>query len=509
MLLLDGWVLDSFTDAFYVYLFQELLEAALKSRGGRLISVALTCSQNFKTLTTMSTSPALKPSALRRLSTALKLGKPYTPPAPDASSLAQFLVTAKEKYLRDIRATPSKGSEWTVVMGNEAGDLDSVASSIAYAWVQSEIQKRPSIPLIQTARDDFNLRAENIYALKLAGITDPAQQLLSITEIQDVKPFPSSSFALVDHNRLGNSFSADNPTANVVTVIDHHEDEGLYTDSANPRKVAPAGSCSSHVANLYPKETQIPKELATLLLSAILIDTGGLRAGGKALQADRDAASYLIPLSTLADSISGLSKDSPPNPETLSDIPEVKRLSDDLADKKSDVSHLGAWDLLRRDYKEYTYTLNWHPSAPAIKAGLSTVPVKLKSWGSGGKLETEAQRWMAHQGLSVLGVLTSFRATSKFGKSGKGKHRREMAWFVRDGSESQTLQLDDIAARLWKGLEANEEIRVTKHKKMSLGNSPDIPPTVRAMVYKQGNAAATRKTAAPLLRALLESSESS
>ncbi|KAJ7704285.1 hypothetical protein B0H17DRAFT_6984 [Mycena rosella] len=461
----------------------------------------------------MST-PAFKPSALRRLSTALKLGKTPTPSAPDVSSLANFLVTAKEKYLSDIRATPSKGGEWTVVMGNEAGDLDSVASSIAYAWIQSEIQKRPSIPVIQIARDDLNLRAENIHALKLAGINDPAQQLLSVTEIQDVKPFPSNTFALVDHNRLGGAFSTENPSANVIAVIDHHEDEHLHPD-ADPRIVAPAGSCSSHVANLYPRDAEMPTELAILLLSAILIDTGGLRAGGKALQPDHDAAAYLIPLSTLRSSMSPstlsiLSKQPPPNPAMFADIPEVKQLSDDLAAKKSDVSHLGAWDLLRRDYKEYTYTLNWHPATPAIKAGLATVPVKLKSWGSGGTLEGEAQRWMEHQGLSVLGVLTSFRDAGKLklGGSGKGKHRREMAWFVRD-AEAQGLQLDALAARLWKGLEGSEELKVTRHKRMSLSSSAGVPPGVRAMVYKQGNADATRKTTAPLLKNIMESTESS
>jgi exopolyphosphatase len=163
---------------------------------------------------------------------------------------------------------------------------------------------------------------------------------------------------------------------------------------------------------------------------------------------------------------------------------------------------LGAWDLLRRDYKEYTYTLNWHPSTPTIKAGLATVPVKLRSWGSDGKLETEAQRWMEHQQLSVLGVLTSFRDARKFGKNGKGKHRREMAWLVRDGTDAQTLQLDDVASRLWKGLEANEELQVKKHKKMNLSK---IPPTARARTYKQKNANATRKAAAPLLKNIMES----
>ncbi|KAJ7135443.1 exopolyphosphatase [Mycena crocata] len=455
----------------------------------------------------MSTPSAMKPSTFRRLSTALKLGKSYTLSAPDSSSLANFLLTAKEKYMSDIRATPSKGSEWTIVMGNEAGDLDSLASSIAYAWIQSEIHKKLAIPLIRIGRDDLSLRAENLHALKLAGINKPEQLLLSITDVQDAKPFPTSTFALVDHNRLDDSFCVDNPNANVVAVIDHHEDEHLYADSADPRKVEPAGSCASHVANIYPKDTGIPKELATLLLSAILVDTGGLRQGGKALKADYDAASYLIPLSSLADSISShtisrMSKDTSTNSDLLADIPEVKQLSEDLAYKKSDVSHLGAWDLLRRDYKEYTYTLNWHPSAPSIKAGLATVPVKLKAWGSGGKLEGEAQRWMEHRGLSILGVLTSFRHSSKFGKSGKGKHRREMAWFIRDDATPQKLQVDDVASRLWKGLEGNDEIKVTKHKKIRLGNSA---PSVRAMVYKQGNANATRKTTAPLLKNILES----
>ncbi|KAJ7628583.1 hypothetical protein FB45DRAFT_918684 [Roridomyces roridus] len=432
-----------------------------------------------------------KPSTLRRLSTILNLVKTSSPPAPDGSSLCTFLQSAKQKYLSDVRATPSKGSEWTVVMGNEAGDLDSVASSIAYAWVRSEIEKKPSIPLIQIAREDLVLRAENLYALGLAGIHDPGATLLCTTDIEELtSTTTTTTFALVDHNRLADAFSKDSPTCRVVAVIDHHEDEGLHRD-AEPRHVQPAGSCASHVANLYPKEVEMPSELATLLLSAILIDTNGLRVGGKAIQADHDAAAYLIPRSTLnADSVS-----------SLSSAAEVKRLSDELDSKKSDVSHLGAWDLLRRDYKEYTYTLNWHPGNPTIKAGLATVPVKLKAWGSDGKREEVANRFMDHRGLSVLGVLTSFRDSGKLG--GKGKHRREQAWFVRDADTSQgALQVDDIAARLWKGLEESDELRVEKHKKMSLSMAAS---TVQWRIYKQGNANATRKATAPLLKNIIES----
>jgi hypothetical protein len=57
----------------------------------------------------------------------------------------------------------------------------------------------------------------------------------------------------------------------------------------------------------------IPPELSTLLLSAILIDTKGLKAGGKAVDVDREAAAYLIPLSHLAryEDVSALSDNQP------------------------------------------------------------------------------------------------------------------------------------------------------------------------------------------------------
>ncbi|KAF7292856.1 putative exopolyphosphatase [Mycena indigotica] len=428
---------------------------------------------------------------LRRLSVALKPATAKAGVAPlEPSSLAAFLVQSKEKYLSEA------GGEWTVVMGNEAGgtplilftpniltihrcvDLDTLASSIAVAWIRSEVHQKPSIPLIQIARDDLHLRAENLHALRVAGIADPEKQLFSISDAP--KPIASTSFALVDHNRLGAAFGSDN--AHVVAVLDHHADEGLYPD-ADPRRIEPAGSCASHVATVLAKDVELPKELATLLLCAILIDTDGLKPGGKALQVDHDAAAYLIPLSKLSTSTT----------TTTGVLPApIKALSDELAAKKFDVSHLGAWDLLRRDYKEYSLTLNWHESKLNVKAGLATVPVKLKTWGAGtGSMEREAVRWMDEQGLAILGVLTSFRDKSKFGKSGKGKHKREMAWFVKD---------DKIADRLWKGLEADPEVRVKSHKKLKL-----VVDGVHSRVYKQGNAHATRKSTAPLLKKIVES----
>ncbi|KAJ8515151.1 hypothetical protein ONZ45_g7391 [Pleurotus djamor] len=466
---------------------------------------------------------------LKRLSMALKLGSSngiVAPPKPldivsEASTLTEFLTSTKENYLRDINDADGNRGAWTVSMGNEAGDLDSIASSIAFAWYYSAVNKKQTVPLIQIQNDDFKLREENVYALSLAGIKDPVETLVTSSDIESFIVFPSHKFALVDHNRLGNRFSEGNSNAEVVAVIDHHEDEGLYKD-ANPRWINPAGSCASLVALTIRNATEvvnasspadetdirepseptpkIPAELATLLLCAILIDTGGLKRGGKATDFDYEAATYLIPNSTLKDNV----------PEgdlgdKLPDSPAVKELTGTLDAKKSDVSHLTALDLLRRDYKESEYQLGWAPNQPSIKVGLSTVPVGLKEWATKGKLLEASQEWMKKRDLTALGVLTSYRDDKKFGRSGKGKHRRGQVWVLRQGTEEGAIDIDLVADRLFAGLKESKELKLKKDKKFELVPKKEkLPKEMRWKGYKQGNVDASRKVTAPLVKSILE-----
>ena len=389
-------------------------------------------------------------------------------------------------------------------------DLDSIASSIAYAWVLSEVNKSPAVALIQLERADLNLRAENLYAFKRAGLTDSLDELLTLSEISEFQPFPLQKFALVDHNLLGPLFTR--PEAQVVSVIDHHEDEKLYPN-ASPRIIAPVGSCSSLIATQLPPEP-LP-DLAFLLLSAILIDTDGLKPGGKAIQTDRDSALFLAPRSTIANSVpppSALSPIDHPNPDALYEAQAVKDLTKTLREKKSDVSHLSPFDLLRRDYKEYTYTLPWATGSPAIKVGLSTVVSGLKSWATNGALEEATIRWMRQRNITLLGVCTSFHEAKKIGKkSDKGKHKREQAWFALTEPElanisSEGLTVEVISKRLWTGLEADPTLQLEKYKKFRyLEKASRLPPGSRAKAYKQKNVDASRKAIAPLVKSILES----
>ena len=375
------------------------------------------------------------------------------------------------------------------------------------------VHKKPTVPLIQVERADLKLREENLYALSLAGLSETQHELLTLTELVGFKPFPSHTFALVDHNRLGSAFTLDNPKAEVIAVVDHHEDEHLYPQ-ANPRIISPSGSCTSHITALCPPE--LPVELATLLLTGILIDTDGLKPGGKAIDIDRNSALFLATKSTISNVIPPLSALSPidhPNPDALYDCQAIKDLTGTLSTKKLDVSRLGALDLLRRDYKESTLTLKWAPGKPTIKAGLSSVPLRLKAWGSDGRLETDAVTWMQRRGITVLGVLTSFKDTkgNKFTKTGKGKHKKEMAWVVLEetglsqiASSTNGLTVSVLAERLWKGLEANDQIKVKQYKKFDLQKAGKLPSTSETRAYKQRNVHASRKIIAPVLKEILE-----
>ena len=341
------------------------------------------------------------------------------------------------------------------------------------------------MPLLQTPRADISLRAENLYALDFSGV-DPSL-LLTGDDLPTDAP-PAEKYDLVDHNTLTRRFAA-YEGGRVVAIIDHHADEKHHLD-ASPRIIeVPTGSCSSLVARLIKKEWPegMAREVARLLLSAILIDTDGLKAGGRAEVADREVAPFLLERAGLTGASVGTVIDT-------QGVGEVKELTKMLETKKDSIDHLGPRDLLRRDYKEYRFVPSWNAKGTLL-VGLASVPrsVKAITGGdeNGGKvLGAACVAWVQERGLDMLGVLTGWKD--------KGKHRREMVWVVRDEKE--------VKKRLWEGLEGSKELRLERKegKKYVEGMSSGVGKGGKMRMYEQGNSHANRKVTAPLIRGIIE-----
>ncbi|KAG5219831.1 Exopolyphosphatase [Salix suchowensis] len=254
------------------------------------------------------------------------------PTIPETHTLSEFLTSAKTNYLRDIKDASVGGGEWTVSMGTRLEVSEPTAGP------------GPSLTL---GKFQQTLTVSRV----LSRITNPLESLVSITDIGNDAPFPSHKFALVDHNHLGERF--------IQKTRPPRSSQSLTTTKTRvfTRALRSRGSSEKRVVALRIADN-VPAELATLLLCAILIDTGGLKANGKALPVDYEAATALIPMSTYASDVDPTSYSG----DKLADAPAIKTLTAALSSKKEDVSRLSAYDLLRRDYKEYSHPLQWLPT---------------------------------------------------------------------------------------------------------------------------------------------------
>ena len=79
-----------------------------------------------------------------------------------------------------------------------------------------------------------------------------------------------------------------------------------------------------------------------------------------------------------------------------------------------------------------------------------------------------------------------------------------MAWVVNGARLGlDHTHVDELATKLWSGIENSEILRAKVHDEISLGN---LPSQARSRIYQLGNTKASRKVVAPLLRSILESS---
>jgi inorganic pyrophosphatase/exopolyphosphatase len=166
-----------------------------------------------------------------------------------------------EKKEDDLTFLP--GLTDAVFCGHLMADLDSIAGAIGAAYLYNGVAAKAS-----------EINSETKWALKKWGCEEPAKIEDLMAEQAD-RPV-----CLVDFQQQSQLNKAI-PMKNIVGVIDHHalQNNTIVTEKPIFVDIRPWGCMSSILAHSYAvQEKYLPKNIAGMLLSAILSDTLNLKS---------------------------------------------------------------------------------------------------------------------------------------------------------------------------------------------------------------------------------------
>lgn len=149
--------------------------------------------------------------------------------------------------------------EKELVFGHQNPDTDAIGTAIAYSYLQNKLGYNTEAVALGEPND------ETAYALKEFGFEAPRVIKTAANEVNSVM--------LVDHNEPQQSVS-DIDKVNVSNVVDHHRIMNFDTSKPLYYRAEPVGCTSTIVWKMFNEnEVEIPKNLAGLMLSAIISDT--------------------------------------------------------------------------------------------------------------------------------------------------------------------------------------------------------------------------------------------
>ncbi|MBO0482055.1 manganese-dependent inorganic pyrophosphatase [Candidatus Enterococcus courvalinii] len=146
-----------------------------------------------------------------------------------------------------------------LVFGHQNPDTDAIGAAIAFSHLQNELGKQTEAVALGTPNE------ETQFALDSFGLTAP--RVVESAKAED------AAVMLVDHNEFQQSIS-DIAEVTILSVVDHHRIANFETANPLYYRAEPVGCTSTIVLKMY-KENQIsiPKEIAGIMLSAIVSDT--------------------------------------------------------------------------------------------------------------------------------------------------------------------------------------------------------------------------------------------
>ena len=155
-------------------------------------------------------------------------------------------------WIEGLKQNFSDKKQITIVMGNEAADLDSMASAVTYAWYLNLNDTGGNyFPLINIPRADFKLRTEAVYLFQEAVVNIDKLLFSEDVDLDKLKASSNLKLILVDHNKLASSQAG---LETVITgILDHHADEKSYPSSA-VTDIRPVGSAATIVSESFFKD---------------------------------------------------------------------------------------------------------------------------------------------------------------------------------------------------------------------------------------------------------------
>lgn len=207
-------------------------------------------------------------------------------------------------------------SEKIYVIGHKSPDLDSVAAAYAYASYKNKVENTD----IYEAAVAGQLNKETIFALEKFCFSQPVVP----TEMMGQK------LILVDHNETSQSIDG-SEQAIILEIIDHHKIDFKYHEPI-AITTRPWGSSCTLIYQLFFKgKVGLEKNLAGLMLSAILVDTV-ITKSPTCTDIDKET---IIELSKIAE------------------IEDWQKFGMDLFKVRSSVSEMLIEEIIKSDFKEF------------------------------------------------------------------------------------------------------------------------------------------------------------
>lgn len=314
-------------------------------------------------------------------------------------------VPSLKRFLRERHRQPTR----SFVIGNEAGDADTIVSAIALAYIESITEGVPKTPVVAIPKIDLNtLRPEVTLLFQFAGISQ--EQLLCVDNPFVVDLNYPANVTLVDHNAMAKTLEEKNWA--VVEIVDHHRDEGLYMDSCPEgaaRDIAFANDKAlvASACTLVAERMQgclappFPAAVSVLLMGVILLDSVNLsNEVGKVTQRDRSAVQHLLDqtdweeLSKKSKQLLHVTSSEGPNPNFLFNLLQDAKYGPEFW------SSLSIRDALRYDYKDFSDTNG--------KFGVSTVLMSAPHFLKKDKIVSGMLAYMEEVHVELLAIMFAF-----------------------------------------------------------------------------------------------------